>query len=825
MRAEDRIYPLTEIYSDNTQKTYDREAKACDFLLGGIGTGNISVGARGELRSWQIFNQPALENSNPYTFFAIRTQETDGRITAKVLESEYTPPFAKAQGFLRSEVAGWPRCTGSVLSSKYPFVEVKFRDKDLPVEVSMEAFTPFIPLNADDSGIPGAYIRYQVSNPTSRPVTVSVAGSLNNAVGFEDYDMFDIMTFRGQRLNEKRTEDSMCGIYESGEQVPENMLSNGTMVLATSDMDATIRPYWLQGQWTDGAEDFWDDFTSDGEMEESSETDALGCRMAELFDFTYLHFLSRVGTVCSKRVVEPGTTETFEFVITWHFPNRVKGWPDTMEALDAVGSGEYETIRNYYAVRFADAWDAARYLLREKNRLEAQSRMFSEAFYQTTLPGYVLEAVANNITVLRSPTCFRIENGDFLGWEGVDRTAGCGSGTCTHVWNYAQTAAYLFPELERSMRRIEFLKETRADGHMAYRTFRGLGLKQWDMLPSADGQLGAVVRIYREWKLSGDDEFLRECWEPILRCMEFARRTWDQDGDGLFEQAQHVTYDTELYGITSMVSTIYLAALKAAAEMAEYLGEIKKAGEFREIFEKGSKKLDEISFNGEYYIQILENPERYRYQYGEGCLADQLLGQYMAHCAGLGYVLDTAHVKTAVESIFRYDFIRQARDYVHGERAFILNEESGLTPCTWPKGGKPRFPFTYYGEVWTGIEYEVAALLLFEGLTEEGLTVVKAVRERHDGYKRNPWSEVESGNYYTRSMASYGVYLALTGFSFDHGSHTLSFKPQVNEEDFSGFWCNGRAWGTYRQKRNPASGELEKSMEVLYGDDTGLRLV
>ena len=115
--------------------------------------------------------------------------------------------------------------------------------------------------------------------------------------------------------------------------------------------------------------------------------------------------------------------------------------------------------------------------------------------------------------------------------QGVDRTAGCGSGTCTHVWNYAQTVAFLFPELERSMRRIEFLKETRENGHMAYRTYRGLGLEQWDMLPSADGQLGTVVRFYREWKLSGDDEFLRESWEKIVSCMEFAENTWDQDQD------------------------------------------------------------------------------------------------------------------------------------------------------------------------------------------------------------------------------------------------------------------------------------------------------
>ena len=158
-----------------------------------------------------------------------------------------------------------------------------------------------------------------------------------------------------------------------------------------------------------------------------------------------------------------------------------------------------------------------------------------------------------------------------LSWEGVENTVGCGAGTCTHVWNYAQTVAFLFPELEQSMRRIEFLQETQADGYMPFRTYRPFGLPAWEMLPSADGQLGAVVRLYREWRLSGDNRLIEDCWDGVVRSMEYAIRTWDTDGDFVPDSAQHVTYDTELYGMTSMVSTLFFAALIAAAEMAEYM--------------------------------------------------------------------------------------------------------------------------------------------------------------------------------------------------------------------------------------------------------------
>ena len=118
----------------------------------------------------------------------------------------------------------------------------------------------------------------------------------------------------------------------------------------------------------------------------------------------------------------------------------------------------------------------------------------------------------------------------FFGWEGVENTVGCGAGTCTHVWNYAQTVAFLFPELEQSMRRIEFLQETQADGYMPFRTYRPFGLPAWEMLPSADGQLGAVVRLYREWRLSGDNRLIEDCWDGVVRSMEYAIRTWDTDG-------------------------------------------------------------------------------------------------------------------------------------------------------------------------------------------------------------------------------------------------------------------------------------------------------
>ena len=811
------IYPTEELFCDNKQKKYPGTAGCVDFLLGGIGTGNVSLGARGNLTTWQIFNQPGQRNTMPYTFFSLWAQTEKGQKVARVLEGKFNPPFNKSQGFFRNEMAGLPRFDSTEMSVEYPFVNLKFADDSMPVQVELEAFTPFIPLNADDSGIPGVYLNYKIKNPRRERIEVSVAGSMNNAVGFEGYNNFSFMQHAGERINRYRADEQIKGISFSGEGIPENHITWGDMSLVTMapESSITVKPLWYQGQWTDGGEDFWQDFFDDGRLNESSVYDQVGSTWADNSDFSFLHFTDKIGSLCVTHTIEPGEEKNFTFILSWYFPNRPKMWIELDKDKSDIQSGNYQVTKNYYATLFANAWEVAAYLSTERERLYRESKTFSEAFYSTTLPGYVLEAVADNITVMRSPTCFRIENGDFLGWEGVDDDLGCGPGNCTHVWNYAQSVAVLFPELERTMRRIELVDEIRDDGYMPFRAYTPFDLPQWDMVASADGQLGSVVRLYREWIISGNDSIVRECWPGVKKTMRYVLKVWDCDGDGLLEQPQHVTYDTELYGISSMTESIYLAALLAAAKMAEYLGEMDNAEKYRKLLYQGMDKLDEKCWNGEFYEQRVDDVNKYRYQYGKGCLSDQLLGQFMAFNAQLGYVMPEEHVKKAVSSIFKYNFVERAKENIHAERAYILNEEKGLTPCTWPNGGRPIFPFVYYGEVWTGIEYEVAALLARTDQLEESLTIVKAIRDRHDGFKRNPFSENESGYYYARAMASWAVYEALLGYEYDSRNNKQKFSPKINMNNFRGFWCNGKSWGIFKQEK-AANGEMLQSVEVLY---------
>jgi non-lysosomal glucosylceramidase len=799
------------------KRVFPHTASQAAFLLGGLGTGNVSLGARGDLRDWELWNRPAKGLKVPYSFFAMSCSSGSGGSergearSARVLEAPVQPPYTQPHGFNTGSVAGLPHMTASELTAEYPFAWVTFRDAGFPAAVSLEAFSPFIPLNADDSGIPGVVLRYRARNRTRRPLRVTVAGSLANVVGFKGFDQFGNLLVEPGGTSSWREGAGFRGLHYSSTGLQPGSLEFGSMALVSTNRSVSCTESWLEGTWFDGVQDFWDRFSSSGRVSRAEAFAAPGSRIGLHAD------RPAVGSIGVEEVLGPGETGTFEFLLTWSFPNRPRGWRAPAEPASAA-----PVVKNYYARRFPDAWTAGSYLVENLARLEDLSRRFHRALYTSTLPPSVIDALGSNITVIRSPTCFRLEDGTFVSWEGCHDTEGCCEGSCTHVWNYAQTLAFLFPELERSMRRVEFNLETDDSGSMAFRTRRVFGLPRFDMLPAADGQLGAVIRLYRDWKLSGDDEFLRSVWAKAARTIDFAFASWDLDGDGVPDGQQHNTYDIEFYGPNPLTGAMFCAALKAGSLMAARVGDEKRCARFEEAFARGSQKLDALTWNGEYYVQRLEDMDAYRYQFSTGCLSDQLLGQLLAHVAGLGYILPRAHVRRAVRSVYRWNFLRDLRGHVNAQRTYALDAEGGLVLCTWPRGGRPRLPFVYSDEVWTGVEYQVAAHLVYEGYVKEGLQIVKAVRDRHDGVRRNPWDEVECGHHYVRSLSSWALLLALSGYRFDMVRKEISFQPAVHAANFSCFFSTGSAWGIYRQRTDPRTHRRRQEVEILYGSLDGV---
>ncbi|MCX6360938.1 MAG: GH116 family glycosyl-hydrolase [Armatimonadetes bacterium] len=780
--------PTHDKTSDRLRRFTGPSLARIAFPLGGIGTGTVSLGGRGQLCDWEIFNRPAKGRDLPYTFFALWAKAAGKEPVARVLERRILPPYDSGFGLPTGAVSGLPRLAECEFVGGYPTAELSFSDPALPLEVSLEALNPFIPMDDRSSGMPMALFTWSLTNTGAEAVSASLCLSLLNACG---YDGVDKLSNRhcagfGQNQNAFRREAGMAGLAMTTGKYEADSPRHATMALVTPWPDVSVATRWERAGWWDDVQSFWDDFASDGRLTDERPADPTPDGQTD------------VGSVAALVDVAPGQTVRIPFIIAWHVPNLSNHW-NNEEAVKG------RPLTTYYASLWPDAWSVAREALDRLPELEAGTDAYRRALFGSTLPDEVLDAASANASILRTTTCMRTGDGRLNAFEGCGDNCGCCPMNCTHVWNYEQAVAHLFPALERTVRYTDFAHNTRPDGNMAFRTLLPLVDQLWEFKPAADGQMGTVLKAYREWQQGAGDDFLQSLWPGIVRALEYAWRpgSWDADGDGVMEGEQHNTYDIEFYGPNTMMGTLYLAALKAGAEMAEAMGEPDRAARFRDLCARGSEATTDRLWNGEYFTQTVIRPEgateEPRYQYGAGCLSDHLLGQWFAEVVGLGHVLPGDKVRSALKAIHTHNFRPDLSAHASVQRVYALNDEAGLLLCSWPNGGRPTYPFPYADEVWTGIEYQVAAHLLYEGLIEEGLSIVRAVRNRHDGLKRNPWNEFECGHHYARAMASWSLITALSGCVYRAPRQLIRFEPRIRRDAFTCFFTAGTAWGVFEQ--------------------------
>jgi uncharacterized protein (DUF608 family) len=811
------FFAREELYRQADALTYtgERLSKAA-FPLGGIGAGCISLSGRGALVDWEIFNRPNKGMSVPYAFFALWARPQGGAPVTRVLQAPPEAPYDGSGwgeyggigfGVNREDGSGLPHMRAATMRGEFPLAWIAFEDPALPVQVELEAFSPFIPANADDSSLPIAVLHYRVHNPGAAPVEVSIAGNLANPIGYDHGGSLAGRRPRsglGGNLNRHVSEEGLNALYLTTERYAPDHPRYGTLALATPAEGAWCQAAWLRGAWFDMFHDYWDHFSQEGmlaprEYPPSPEG------------------VNDVGTLGVRRTLAPGETATIPFLIAWHWPNYDKYWG--IHRMDGACCCEADVPiwRNYYATLWSDALDVARYYSAHSERLCRETRLFHDTLFASRLPAAVLDALSSQASILHSPTVLRLPDGTFYGFEGCHGNAGCCEGSCTHVWNYAQTPAFLFPALERSERAADYQYNMNDDGSMGFRLQLPLGSPPWAFHPAADGQMGGLLKLYRDWKLCGDDDWLCSLWPQARRALEYAWAAWDPDRDGVIEGQQHNTYDIEFYGPNTMMGTFYLGALRAGEEIARHLGDEVAAVRYREVFERGRARTEAELYNGEYYIQRCD-PDHDKYQYGVGCLSDHLIGQWFAHLAGLGYLLDPERVRSAIRAVFEHNWRTDFWEHANPQRIYALNDEQGLLLCSWPRGDRPALPFVYSDEVWCGIEYQVASHLIYEGLVDEGLAIVKGVRDRHDGRRRNPWNEFECGSHYARSMASWSLLTALSGYRYDLGAGVLGFAPRLWPEDTRLFWSAEGAWGSYAQRLGEDGAVV--TLRVDYGQVT-----
>lgn len=517
------------------------------------------------------------------------------------------------------------------------------------------------------------------------------------------------------------------------------------------------------------------------------------------------------GGLAAQFDLAPGETTTVRFAMTWHFPNRYVNFTQFGGIRPEWGPTRF-WLGNHYATQYPDALAVSRRVHAQWEELERDSRAWVDTLAGSSLGTDAVEHLAAQVAIVRSPSFFRTADGGFFGFEGVQgESTTMWSGdvggscplNCTHVFTYSQGLAKLFPELERNMRECEFDVMQAPEGFIPHRVISPTYLPQlWDrpiggpLEPALDGMLGTVLKTYREVRTGAGQQWLERYWPNVERLLTYIARTWDAEGTGVLHGIQPSTHDIDLAGVNPFMGTLWLAALRAGEEMARLRGNDEVAARWRDWFERGSVAYDEQLFTGEHYVQVLEDGDPREFQWEGGCLSDQLIGQWWAHTLDLGYILPEEHVRTALRSVVRHNLKRGFEDFVNPYRVYADGADTGLLMCSWPDGGRPAVPTRYCDEVWTGIEYQVAAHCLMEGLEEQGNAILDGLWARYDGRRRNPYNEIECGDHYVRALAGWSVLEARTGQRWDAVTRSLTLAAPPS----GGAWpiLLDEGWGEVR---------------------------
>lgn len=790
------------------------------FPMGGIGAGMICLEGSGALSKFSLrHDRPELE-PRVFAAIAIKGAKPAARVLAGPvpgwkLRPQFLGPDADA-----ATCWGLPRFHETTFRAAFPFATVGLSDDQLPLQAAITGWSPFSPGDADNASLPVAGLEYRLENRGSSTVEALFSFNAENFLA----ESSDSLPESRDRI---RSTSGGFVLYGAGSA--ERPWDEGSCAVWIDDPTAEMSYCWP----LDSLAVLWKQFAAGSPR-----------AIAPLRDKS-----APGASIFVPLSLAPGEAKTITVRLAWYVANSNLYEPEKgyQEGKLISYPKPAERYRPWYAGRFKNIDAVIQYWQDNYSVLRQAAQVFSQAFHDSTLPPEVIEATSANLCILKSPTVLRQTDGQLWGWEGTWLESAEGnrtgvSGTSTHVWNYAQAIAHLFPQLERGLRETEFGSNQNQEGLQYCRTPLPIRPVEAGHTfpdgPAADGQLGGIIKVYREWRISGDTTWLRQLWPKARASLDYCIRTWDPQHEGWIKEPHLTTYDMEFWGADSLCTSLYLGALRAAILMSEALRE--SAGVYKELLRKGQSRMELQLFNGEYFVQNtqwkalrasfpprnspwrdlrIESPEQVEVaqqegpagQYGTGCLSDGVMGEWLCLMSGIGAVIDRQKVKSHLVAVHRHNFEKDLTDHANCVRAsFACGNESGLLLCTWPRGDRPSLPMAYSDEVWTGIEYQVASHLIALGHIDAGLDIVRAARHRYDGCVRNPFAEVEAGHWYARAMSSYALLQAFSGARFDAIDQILYLRPVIRG-DFRCFLATATGFGRVGVKNG------QPFVEVAFG--------
>jgi len=789
--------------------------------LGGFGAGCIGRSSRGDFNLWHIDGGEHTFKSIPACQFSVfesdgtssqayalctQTPE-DGSLTAWEWyprsgeggdkgdeeinlspHTSYTPPSLNHVGTYH---ALYPR-------SWFVYEGV------LQAQLTCEQFSPIWANNYQETSYPVAAFLWTAHNPTETSLTLSIMVTWQNMVGWftnalkspevqirdDGSPVYEYQPRLGESQNNfnQLVEDSeyigcVLGRVGSSEPVPEG---EGQWCIATQknpQVEVFYHTHWNPSGT--GAE-IWESFDQYGSL--SNCLDEMPAADGE-----------QIGAAIALRfTLQPGETLQIPFVLAWDFP----------VTEFAAGINYYRRYTDFFGQSGLNAWAIASTALREYQTWLSQIQSWQQPILdRQDLPDWFKMALFNEL--------YDLTSGGTL-WSAASERDPIGQFAVLECLDYRWYESLdvrlyssfgllmLFPELEKSVIRafaraiptsddtprvIGYYYTIGVQSPIAVRKVAGaaphdLGAPNehvWEKTNYTSYQdcnlwkdLGSdfVLQVYRDFLLTGatEVEFLAECWHAIVQTLNYLN-TFDNDGDGIPENsgAPDQTFDDwRLQGVSAYCGGLWLAALEAAIAICDVLLTNCEDAKISKVFlgnpdalavqksiyetwlEQSRSVYQEKLWNGQYYGLDSESGS-------DVVMADQLCGQFYAGLLGLPDIVPQECTLSALKTIYDVCFLK-----FHNGKFGAAN---GVRPDGSPENPEATHPL----EIWTGINFGIAAFLVQMGMKDEGLRLTQAVVQQiyDNGLQfRTPEAITASGTFrastYLRAMAIWGIYLVVS---------------------------------------------------------------
>ncbi|MDJ1171671.1 GH116 family glycosyl hydrolase [Roseofilum sp. BLCC_M154] len=792
--------------------------------LGGLGAGCIGRSPRGDFNLWHIDGGEHIFKTLPACQFSVFEQTDDGRSKTYALSTQ--PP---TDGTLSSWQ--WYPPTSAIqqtgtYSALYPQSWYHYQGV-YNAQLLCEQFSPVIPHNYQETSYPLAIFEWTAHNPTDKPLTLSIMLTWENTVGwftnaiktpkikvrddgspvYEYQPRWGESTDNYNRWIENNFRVGCLMSQLSTHEIPEE--GEGQWAIATIANPAVEVFYHTRWNPTSNGDAVWSPFASDGSLSDSEDESpaASGERLA--------------CAIAVRFTLRPGRSRKIPFILAWDFPVTEFGYtqkssdfsgqlPSTGEETAGQAIQYYRRYTDFFGRNGKNAWSMVRTALKHSDTWkEAINEWRKPILGDRGFPETLKMALFNELYLLTDGGTLWtagtendpigqfgvLECLDYRWYESLDVRL-YGGFALTLLWPKLEKSVMLafaraIPQGDNTPRIIGY-NQAQAVRKIASATPHDLGAPNehpWEKTNYTSYQdcnlwkdLGCdfVLQVYRYflWTGAEDLEFLQDCWGAVVETLDYLK-TFDRDGDGIPENsgAPDQTFDDwQLKGISAYCGGLWLAALEAAIAIGQRLQQSQNwpSADLQAQIEQWSTWLTQskplyqkMLWNGQYYNLDSESNSKV-------VMADQLCGQFYAQLLNLPSIVPEDCTQTSLETIYHTCFT--LFNQTQNPDGAALGVANGVNPDGSPENPNATHPL----EIWTGINFGLAAFMLQQGMKAEALTIAEAVVNQiytHGLQFRTPEALTAAGTFrashYLRAMAIWGLYqVSASGHEWVMGHQT-----------------------------------------------------